>query len=850
MLTKLALREIFNNRRFSVLFILNISLGISGFIFLDAFKQTLQEKLSEGSKNILAADLAVEARNRYLSPQEIQSIDQVTKGKSIEQVSLLSTFSMVAQENKSKLAYLIGISSKHPLYGILRLKKSGIVSSDQDKGLFKTPSVWIYPEIAVQLGVDIGDSLKIGDSHFLISDIVEEDSSNTTSAFAFAPRIYISIDNLKKSNLLQPGSRFNQSILFKLKKEIDLETIESKLKQTLDDNTLRITTHKKASENLNRSLTYLNDYLGLIALIALFLSAIGSTYLFRSYLNSKVHEIATLLSLGVLPSQVLVLYLLQLFFLGSTAAIISLSISYLFFPIVPFISNGLLPITIQPTLSWSIFMIAIGIGSLTSILVCLPEAVKVTNLKPAVLFQDRAPKAKTIWKQIPFYLPLISLLFVLAIYESQSIKIGVLFSCVFILSSITLAFMSWVIFKALGSYALHIKSLRLRLAIRQLSRSKLSTAAGFLAISLGSLMVSLIPQLYTTIINEVTSPKGTSIPSLFLVDIQEDQLPLLIKSVKSSGTALEHISPLIRARLTKINDDLLVKETTDSTITREDHRRNWVRTRPQNLTTRPGLRNSETLVAGRDFNGVYDWNDRSKIPEISLELRFANRLGVEVGDKLSFDIQGFEVTGEIVNIRQVRWTTFQPNFFILFQPGVIDDAPKTFLASIPNMNTDTQLTLQNKLVEQFSNISIVDIKQTVKQILIILDKMSWIIATMAIFALLVGLMVLYSIAYHQIQERRWDISLLKILGGSFSDIRRVIILEFFILSLFAAVSGTALSYIASYSFATLVFRTPWQATLAAPAAVIAGIVVLSILIAFRISQKTLNTPPRIILNQE
>jgi len=851
MLTRLALREILNNRKFSILFILNIALGISGFIFLDAFKQTLQEKLSEGSKNILTADISIEAKNRFITQPELKTIEKILAKHEEASASQLSAFSMIAHGTKSKLVYLIGITDNHPLYGSLKLKKSGSILGTSEKAIFSTQSAWINQEIAVQLEVGIGDQIKIGESTFTVDDIITDDSSNTASAFAFAPRIYINQAHIKQTNLLQPGSRFNDIRLYKVPPSVSIETLESELNSNLPDTTLRIITHKKASQNLNRSLTYLNDYLGLIALIALFLSAVGSTYLFRSYLASKIHEIATLLSLGVQPTQVLYLYLLQLFFLGSTASIVSLMISYVFFPLVPYISSDLLPITVQPTLSGSIFVVALGIGSLTSILVCLPEAIKITNLKPAVLFQEQSLKTHKPVKQFLLYLPLVALLFLLAIYESQSIQIGSLFSVIFILATVVLTLVSWVIFKALGSYTPYIKSLQLKLAIRQLARNKLSTATGFLAVSLGSLMVCLVPQLYSTIISEVTTPKGTSIPSLFLVDIQDDQLSDLKESVKAAGTELEYISPLIRARLTQINNERLVKESNDTTpITREDQRRKWVRTRPQNITSRLDLRSSETLLSGRPFTSSYDWNTPDKLPEISLEMRFAHRLGVKVGDTIGFDVQGVEITGEVVNIRQVRWTTFQPNFFILFQPGVLDDAPKTYLASIPDLDTETQLNLQRQLVENFSNISIVDIKQTVKQILIILDKMSWIIAIMAIFALLVGLLVLYSIAYHQIQERRWDISLLKILGGSFTDIRRTIILEFLTLSLLAAISGATLSYVASYGFATFVFRTPWEFIVVEPLVVVVGVVSLSVMIAALISQKTLNTATRAILSQD
>ncbi|MGK0290356.1 MAG: putative ABC transport system permease protein, partial [bacterium] len=186
------------------------------------------------------------------------------------------------------------------------------------------------------------------------------------------------------------------------------------------------------------------------------------------------------------------------------------------------------------------------------------------------------------------------------------------------------------------------------------------------------------------------------------------------------------------------------------------------------------------------------------------------RFKLKLGDTLSFDVQGISIQGKIVNFRSVRWNSFQPNFFILFQTGVLESAPQTFLASIAKVKKSRKGALQNGIVKQFPNVSMVDVSKIVDKLLDIAGRMSWAIQSMAYLSIVAGLVVVYSIARTEARTRNWEINLLKVLGASFQDIRKIILIEFGVLGLFAAFFGIILSVAVSSILSYFLFSNIWE----------------------------------------
>ena len=218
-------------------------------------------------------------------------------------------------------------------------------------------------------------------------------------------------------------------------------------------------------------------------------------------------------------------------------------------------------------------------------------------------------------------------------------------------------------------------------------------------------------------------------------------------------------------------------------------------------------------------------------------------MGLGIGDTMSFDVQSVPVEGRIINTRSVIWNSFQPNFFVSFQPGVLDPAPKTFVAAISGVQETDRIALQNSIVNTLPNISVINVQQIVARILDITDQISWAIRVMAYLSIFAGLVVLFSIARYEVKSRFWEINLLKILGANFSDVKQIVEIEFGILGFFAALSGVSLSLAMSYGISWFIFDGLWSFSPGITAFTIVAICALSILTALIATLSVLRQKP-------
>src|SRR5690606_24240609 len=283
-----------------------------------------------------------------------------------------------------------------------------------------------------------------------------------------------------------------------------------------------------------------------------------------------------------------------------------------------------------------------------------------------------------------------------------------------------------------------------------------------------------------------------------------DQVEDLAEFSKTNDIPLMNLTPMVRARLVAVNAEKFEIDT-EQKLTREDEREARFRNRGMNLSYASGLNQAETLVEGREFNGRYDDPTFESPAEISLEKRFADRLGLKLGDILEFDILGMPVFGQVVNLRNVRWTTFIPNFFITFQEGVLEDAPKTFLATVGFLSPKAKDQVQVDLFKAFPNVSAIDVARVIERVVVVLNTMSMALLLMASLTIIVGLMVISFIMNHQMIARERDIALEKMLGVAPKVLLRKLRLEFGALFIGAAGLGVLSSLMMSYALAFFLF---------------------------------------------
>ncbi len=850
---KLAYKEIRNNPRFSLFFIFNLSLGLVGFIALNSFQASIHNHMSKRSKSILTADLDI--RSTYeLTVEDIAYLENEI-GQFSAKTRRINFLSMAASKNNSRLVQILAVDEGYPLYGEIRLDKGQLADQALLKNqLLDKPHVWVQPEILPALDMKKNQELNIGKKSFLISSTVMETSSGFAFNNGFAYSIFMGLEQARETGLITTGSRRSHHYYYKLPESADANEISNRLKNAISERFgknayLSVRTHDQAGRSMTRFLGYMNDYLGLVSLVALFLAGVGTAYLFRSYLAGNLKDLAILMLLGTQKRSTYFFLIIQLTVLGAIAALISILLSFLFLPILTGLMSDFLPKDFDTIFSWESVILALSMGTLGSILFCLPILSRIHHLKPLIVFNESQQSTTGSGRVRPLtlfsYIPLLSTFWLLSVWQSNSWLIGSIFFASLLGSFAVLGLIGWLLIVLTNRIGPDVH-LVFRLAFRNLNRNMTAVISSFLAIGLGALLINLVPQIDYGLQKEIKRPENVNLPSLFLFDIQPDQVDPLKKFVAEKNFELADLSPWVAARLTHINGEEYSKFEAARGGTREQQRRGYSRRRTQNLSYRSELYSSEQLVAGKPFSGVYNPGGES-LPEISLDDGFAESLRTKIGDTLTFDIQGIPIQGKIVNLREIKWQTTRPNFFVLFQPGVLEDAPGTFLATIYQVESQEKVDLQNSIIRNFSNISMVDVTMAVNRILDITGQISWSIQVMAFSAIFVGLIVVYSIARYNSQDRKKEINLLKVLGAGFNDIRLFIILEFFLFGFTAALTGSLLSLAAAWTLSFLIFDSIWAISWGILFSTIAAVTLLTLIAAYLGTRNVLKQKPLSLL---
>lgn len=835
--------------RFTIFFILNLSFGLSGFVALDIVQYSLDQSLKQRSKTLMSADLTLSSR-RPIKDVENNLVLRNLNSKA-EQSKVVQIYSMILNKKSgSRLVHIKAVQNNYPFYGSIHLKNQGLITRTDQTNLHKKKVVWVDPEILLQLKVQVGDLLQIGETSFTIGDVIEEDSSVSTTT-SMAPRVYISHQFLENTKLIRVGSMSWFSILYKTPL-LNLRQLKEKttsIFNQLNDPQLKIHTHQNASQMTGRLLNYLNDFLALTSLCTLFLVCVGMGFLFHSYLKTKTREIAILLSLGVHKYKATGAYLLQIIFLGFISFIIACGVGWLLFFVMQSSLNQILPFELD--IRADTFTFSIVLSLFIPILVCFPFLLNLRHITASLLLNE---SRNNLWVLdgvfILSVIPIILSLWGLAVWVSHSFYIGTLFSTFFLLSILFLAFIGWILLRLLSYLKMSWASNPIRWAVRDLSRHSFSTLACFLSIAVGILLLNLIPQIEASLAHEVENPDQSKMPSLFLFDIQDEQVNPLKKLVSKHQVQIDKIMPMMRTRLTHVNNKPFSKGRGREydAITREQEREMRFRNRGFNISQRDFLYPSEKILSGEMWKGALKDNSKD-LPWISIETRFANRLNFKINDVLTFVSEGRKFRGIVKNIRSVKWITFEPNFFILLQSHkTLDKISKTWIATIPQLPINKKIDMQNNIVSKLSNISIVDVSKVAQRILNLSQQMSLALKLMSFLCLIAGFIVLYSIVSYQIRTREWDIGLLKSLGCSFKDINILFLFQFGLIAFGACLLGLICSIILSFTLSYIFFYSVWVFSPYVPIGTFVIGMLLALIVVYFATRQSLNTSAKQLLS--
>ncbi len=788
---KLILKDLIKNKKFSFLFTTNLFIGLLGLIFLLTLSSSIQSVLNSKSKEFLGGDFAIRAR-RLLNEAEIQKME--SRFSHAERSRMIRLYTMGRAKDIGKLVRIRGIETNYPMYGKIEFKESGEQTPEDMNRLQKNLEIWVYPELATQFKLKVGDFLKIGNLEFKVSKIIERDPSDTSSGISLAPRAYISLKSLQKTGLVSELSTLRDARIYKLARGIDVEEVKLSIEKNLEDHTIRLQTAKEAGQNVGRALSRIFDYIGLLMLVALIICFIGCNYLFRSYLQGQIYNLALYKLMGISRKGISFILFGKILILSIFSWGFAQLVSFLLFiPLGPSLEK-LTKIDFNLSLNTEMILVGLVVALFGPIFFLLSYFYQYSSLPAKKLIVNIDLQEISFLKKVLLFLPSATFIILMSIYISHSYFVGLNFVGAITVSFVILIVFAFIYLKIVSKF--NFKNPFIKISVRNLFRDRSGSLNLFLSMGIAAVLINFIPQMQSSIQSELDAPESKKIPQLFLFDIQSNQLDDLQNKVKELGSKLNDITPLVRSRLIKINDKDFEKSSKDQELfsTRENQRDRFFRNRGVNLTYAYNKTPKITIVEGKEFSGIYDWSTPKEM-EVSIERRYAKRIGVKLDDKITLDIQGMEIEARVVNIKSVNWLTFRPNFFVEMQPGTIDDAPKSFIGVLSELTNEQKEKMQFELANEFPSISMIDVSRTVKDILRVIDQLQKIISVIALISVLIGLFVVFSMGQFESSRFSKEYNMLKVIGSTKEQIFGIFSNQFIFLIVPAIICGVSISFL-------------------------------------------------------
>ncbi|PJZ46274.1 ABC transporter permease [Leptospira brenneri] len=751
-------RELFSRFRYSLLIVVSITLGVGSVIGIHSYKDNTANAIRREAKSIMGADIALQ------SPQEItksaEKLVETSLPKGSETSASIQFLSMISNESgeENSLSFVKAVETNYPFYGEMKTEPESAYRN------LKPNQVLLDQSLVENLKLKRGDRVRLGDSLLELAGVVVKEPGALGSFVGSAPGSIIRKDTANKTGLVQRGSRIRYTIYAKFPDSVDSLGWKEKEFEALIKEDLTIYHNTEVNSGSQQFIKNTFDYMALLALAGFFLGAISVYTAVRTRLLEKRNEIAILMCLGAKPNVILLLVFAEILILSLLGTIFGLILGYGIQSLLPDIS-GLMSVKagIVFGLSLSSLLWSFVLGVVLPLLISIPLVLETRSVKPLAALKEvesqTSGKLSTSKWQFGSFL-LIYLLFTsLAILETESIFKGILFTFVLL----TLPVLVYGLYILLGLFITKISKLGWLSKEWSLVTKKVTRKSGALRLSiigLGSalfiLTLSLILQ--ESLLELSGAREIERRPNMFLLDIRETQKNDLLTAIKSFPVEKQYLAPVIGARLSKVNGEPIKKEDT----IKNAMDRNWratARTREYFLSYRDELYDTEEVT-----NGSW-WNESGR-NEISVERDFAGYLQAGVGDELTFNVQGREVSGKITNLRSVNWADMKPNFVVLFSKGILEKAPRFYIVSLLIDSGEDRYQLQKVIVNQFPNITVIDTEKTIQAFMGILEKVTQMMALMTAFILAASFVLVFTTLYASQSERKREFALLRVIGAN------------------------------------------------------------------------------------
>jgi putative ABC transport system permease protein len=775
------------------LFLFCLALGAALIAGVGSVAEAVRAGLARDARILLGGDVELRLLYRPASPAQLQAF---TAAGALSAVDSLRAMAKTADGAQRLLVEMKAVDGAYPLAGQMALAPEGFLRP----ALAKRDGSWgavADPEVLDRLGLKLGDRVQVGALVYQLRAVISREPDRGADAFLLGPRLMVARASLAETGLVQPGSLIYHLYRIAYRPGLDGAAFMADLDRRFPDAGWRVRGLADASPGVKRFVDRTALFLTLVGLSALLIGGVGVGNAVNAYLEGKTTTIATLKCLGAPAGAIFAIYLSLILLLALGGIAIGLALGAL----APFLAAGPLAANFGLDLATGLYprplILATGFGLLTALGFSLPALMRARDTPPGQLFRDMLGgrrrgglgglRRAQGWVDLLLLAAVAAALAGLALASAGDRMLAGWF--------VIAAFGTVIVFRLLAAgvklgarWLARRRRGMLRRALADLAGPRAPTGSVMLALGIGLTVLVAVAMVEGNLRRELEQALPAKAPALYFIDIQPDQTTAFDRLVLGEpGVGEVQRVPMLRGRITRMRDvpvERLPPPPREAWVLQGDRGVTWSATLP------PGSR----LVAGAwwpaDYHGP---------PLVSLDADVADAFGLTLGDSITVNVLGREITGRIASLRSFDWATLTINFIMVFSPGVLEGAPQTHIATV-RVDPAHELDLQRKVTDRFANVSAIRVREALASVERLVGTMTTAVGAVALVALAAGIAVLAGAVIADRRRRIYDAVVLKVLGATRRDVLLGLALEYGLMGLITSAIALLLGSLAGYAF--------------------------------------------------
>jgi putative ABC transport system permease protein len=812
-LAVMAWRDSRRQRRRLLLYMTAISLGTAALVSITSFGDNLREGIHNQAQSLLGADLLVRVRDTI--PDELEATLASFDAEEAR-IAEFASMALFPESEFTRLCIVRAMRGPFPWYGDFSTSPPDALAA------FRAGEGALMDEsLMIQSGAKPGDTVQVGGAQLTVLGAILEIPGESDASGMFAPRVYIPYPRMQEAGLLGMAFRVRYKAYYKFATPEAQAAAESALEPHIKAHSLRKETNASRAERVERKLDDVIKFLNIVGFMALFLGGIGVAGAVHGYIRQKLRTAAVLRCLGLLPRDVVAIYLMQVTALAFVGALIGAVLGVFVQTGLPRVLGDFLPVQVDVAISWPGIAQGLVTGVITAMIFAMFPLLEVRRVPPLAALRSATTGGKTErdpWRWLLYLLVVVGVS-AFAFGHARNWKHGLALTLTFFVAFGLLTALAIGLMKAIRRFLPAMLPYVIRQGLCNLYRPNNQTRLLMVCLGLSTFLLTTLYLTQRNLVDQFSRKSTIHKPNLILINVQPDQRQAVSDFLAAREMPQIDMIPIVPMSLVAIKG----KPVSELKTKGEGRHKRWALRHKYRSTWRAETVDSEEILRG-EWVSEYAGGE---IP-VSLEESIAEELKVDVDDRLTIRIGEREETIRISSIRKVDWYRLEPNFYMVFPPGALDGADSNTVVTTRAADAEAGARFQLDVVAEFANVTVLDVALALRSIDSFLDKAMFAVRFMAWFSLITGVVVLISSLSVSRYQRLRETVLLRTLGASRRQLLVIAASEFVLLGSLAAVAGVGMAVLGSWGLARFLFRADF--VLDAPALLVAwlGVTVLTL----------------------